>query len=278
MKVHIAHSLGFCFGVRDALAATESVENPRDVTVYGEIVHNERVRERIRARGLREMAESGRSIPETGVVLVTPHGIADSERARLEAAGRKLVDTTCPLVVVAHRAAAALASEGRFVIVVGRRDHVEVRGLVQDLPRHAVVAGPEDARAFPGETRLGVLSQTTTAEAVFRAAVDRLRELNPGADLRVMDTICKPTRDRQEALAELLPRVAVLVVVGGRASRNSRELCAAAEAKGVRAHLVQGGADLDPAWFEGLAEVGLTAGTSTPPDAIDEVRRALESF
>jgi len=274
MKVHVAETHGFCFGVRDAVAASESVPRPAETTIYGEIVHNERVRARLAALGLRELEETGRAIPETPVVVVTPHGIADSERARLVAAGKTLVDTTCPLVHVAHKAAAALAAEDRLVIVVGRAGHVEVRGITLDLPFHIVVSGPADVAAY-GEPRIGVMAQTTTAEATFAATVAAVREKNPSADVRAIDTICKPTRDRQAALDDLLPRVAVLVVVGGKASRNSRELCETASARGVRAHLVQGASDLDPAWFAGLAEVGLTAGTSTPPDAVEEIRRAL---
>ncbi len=274
MEVIVARAYGFCFGVRDAIADTESVADPANATIYGEIVHNERVRARIAERGFRVMDETDRAVPDTPVVLVTPHGIGDSDRKRLEAAGRTLVDTTCPLVKVAHDAARELAAEGRFVVVVGRRDHVEVKGLVQDLERFAVVADASEVGAIDAD-RIGVLSQTTTAEPVFDAAVRAVCDRNPGRDVRAIDTICKPTKDRQSAMADLLPRVEAVVVVGGKGSRNSRELVRAAEEKGIRATLVQGAADLDPSFFRGISRVGLTAGTSTPKEALDEVHRAL---
>ena len=129
MEVIRAEAMGFCFGVRDALELAASVENPREVTIHGELVHNERVLDDLRQRGYTLSGENERSIPATESVLVTAHGISNRERDRLQQAGKTLIDTTCPLVRRAHDAAMRLANDDRFVVVLGKPDHVEVLGL-----------------------------------------------------------------------------------------------------------------------------------------------------
>ena len=121
------------------------------------------------------------------------------ERDRLRTAGKQIVDTTCPLVHKVHETAQQLQREGRRVVVIGRRDHVEVRGIVEDLRDAIVVGGPGDVTSWP-EPRLGVVSQTTTQVAAAEAVVAAIRAANPGADLRVVDTICSPTKARIAAV------------------------------------------------------------------------------
>ena len=136
MKVVLADAMGMCFGVRDALAVMRGVERPVEVTVMGELVHNAVVGREIAGRGFRVIGEeaAGRGeAPATETVLVTAHGVSDAERARLAASGKRILDTTCPLVRKAHGTAVRLAREGCFVVIVGKRGHVEVRGLVGDL-------------------------------------------------------------------------------------------------------------------------------------------------
>ncbi len=276
MKVIVAEALGLCFGVRDALEQVAAVADPENVTVYGELVHNDAVNRRLDERGFRRMPERGRehAVPETPAVLVTAHGISHAERARLEAAGKRLVDTTCPLVRRAHEAALELDAEGCFVLVIGRRGHVEVQGLTGDLRRWEVVESLEEVRCYEAD-RIGVICQTTTPEPLVQAVLEAVRARNPGKVICFADTVCRPTRERQEALGLLLPDVDALVVVGGRNSRNTRELAEAACARGLPTLHVANAADLDPAWFNGYRTVGLTAGTSTLDETIAEVHRAL---
>jgi 4-hydroxy-3-methylbut-2-enyl diphosphate reductase len=207
-------------------------------------------------------------------VLITAHGVSDRERARLSAAGKGLIDATCPLVVRAHEAAQRLQRDGFFVLVVGRRGHVEVRGVVEDLEAFAVVESADEVTPYPSD-RLGIVCQTTASPALVaevRAAVARA---NPGAEVRFVDTVCLPTKERQRALERLADRVDAVVVVGGRNSNNTKELVALCRSRGKPALHVQSAADLDPAWFKGVETVGLTAGTSTLDRTIDEVHQAL---
>ena len=157
MRVLVADVMGMCFGVRDALKMIAAVPNPEHVTVHGELVHNEAVLRDLNMRGFRMLAETDRNeVPATPLVLITAHGLSDSERRRLESAGKELLDTTCPLVARAHEAARQLQAEGYHVLVIGRRGHVEVQGIIGDLCSFDVVQGPEEVRRFP-HRRLGIL-------------------------------------------------------------------------------------------------------------------------
>lgn len=275
MNVIRAEALGICFGVRRALEIAERVGACASVTILGQLVHNERVLARLQSRGFR-MAPEGDStlVPPTPRVLITAHGISQIRRRRLKAAGKRLIDTTCPLVRRLHEAAQSLAAEGYFVLVIGRPGHVEVQGVVEDLADYEIVSSPADVRSYPAD-RIGIVCQTTTPLRVadeIRWAV-RLRNLH--ARVRFVDTICRSTRDRQEALERLLPIVDAMVVVGGRNSNNTRELAALCRQRGVTTWHVQSADDLQPCWFDGCGTVGLTAGTSTVDEIINEVYEAL---
>ena len=276
MRVIRAEVMGLCFGVRDALEVVEGIAEPATVTIHGQLVHNEVVQGRLAARGFatRDEAERGGSPAGTPAVLITAHGISDRERRRLEADGKRLIDTTCPLVARVHQAAQALQADGYHVLVIGRRGHVEVEGIVGDLEDPHVIESAEEAATYP-YPRLGIVCQTTMTEervARIRAAI---AARNPDAQIKFVDTVCLPTKEHQRSLERLLDRVEAVVVVGGRHSNNTRELAARCRERGRPAIHVRSADELDPAWFQGFATVGLTAGTSTLPETIEEVHRAL---
>jgi 4-hydroxy-3-methylbut-2-enyl diphosphate reductase len=275
MHVILADALGFCFGVRDALEVAEETPDPHQVTIHGELVHNERILSRLSTLGFHRADEGHRQeFPPTPLVMITAHGVSDRERRRLEQGGKQLIDTTCPLVHRVHRAAQTLAAEGRHVLMIGRPGHVEVLGILEDLPSGEVVENPAAVQTYQHE-RLGIVCQSTTPPRLAAEMNAAIRAANPGADIRFIDTICQPTRDRQDALVRLLPLVDAVVVVGGRNSNNTRELAALCRDRGVPAFHVQSAADLDEHWFRGCRVVGLTAGTSTLDETIEEVRQAL---
>ncbi len=275
MNVIRAEAMGFCFGVRDAIALTESLAHPAGVTIHGELVHNERVLVELGRLGFRQTPESARGgVPDTAHVLITAHGISNHERKRLTQAGKSLIDATCPLVRRVHDAARDLVRRGYFVVVIGRPGHAEVEGIVGDLDDYAIVADESQARDF-GFPKIGLVCQSTTPPAVAeRVRLAVVRE-NPRRDIAFMDTICRPTKERQEAVLELLQNVDALVVVGGRQSHNTRQLAQLATDRGVPVTHVQNADDLEKAWLSRFDTIGLTAGTSTPDDVIDDVERTL---
>ena len=275
MKVIRAEVLGFCFGVRDALATARQTEHPERVTILGQLVHNEAVLVEMDGRGFRQTGEQDiGQMPTTKDVLITAHGISDARRGRLSAAGKRLIDTTCPLVRSVHEAACRLASEGRHVIVIGRPGHVEVLGLIEDLPSYTILARAADVQRYPHQ-RLGIVCQSTTPPHVADQIHRAVRAANSQADIQFENTICGPTRDRQQAVGRLMTKVDVVVVVGGRNSNNTRQLVQLCRQHGRRAYQVQTAADLKRDWFARCRTVGLTAGTSSLDGTIDEVERAL---
>jgi 4-hydroxy-3-methylbut-2-en-1-yl diphosphate reductase len=275
MRVIRAEVLGLCFGVRNALAMMKRVDRPEEVTIHGELVHNPIVLHQLERRGFRTSGEATRdAATETPVVLITAHGVSDAERSRLEQAGKRLIDTTCPLVVRAHRAAMTLRDEGYHVLLIGRKGHVEVRGIVEDLASFDVVESEADVITYP-HARLGIVCQTTTPERLVRDVRRAIEERNPLAEVRFIDTVCLPTKDHQRALERLLDRVEAMVVVGGKNSNNTKELVSLCRERDIPALHVQAASELDPSWFAPFETVGLTAGTSTLDSTIEEVERAL---
>jgi 4-hydroxy-3-methylbut-2-en-1-yl diphosphate reductase len=275
MKVLRADAMGLCFGVRDALAIAAGRPDPSNSTIHGELVHNETVLVQLRSRGFQMTAEANRdSLPATDEVLVTAHGISERERHRLEAAGKRVVDTTCPLVRRVHRAAQALQADGYHVLVLGRPQHAEVRGIVEDLTSYDVLETPDQVVTFP-HTKLGLVCQTTTPPTLAREILAAVRARNPTAKIRFADTICQPTRDRQQALERLLYRVDAMIVVGGKNSNNTRQLVERCRTAKVPVWHVQDAGELEPRALRRYQVMGLTAGTSTLDETIDAVYAAL---
>jgi 4-hydroxy-3-methylbut-2-enyl diphosphate reductase len=275
MRVIRATAMGMCFGVRDALTAMEQIVDPSRVTVHGELVHNDEVLRDLRDRGFAMNSEARRcALPVTERVVITAHGVSERERQHLVDAGKDLIDTTCPLVRRVHQAAQELQRAGWFVLVIGRADHVEVQGIIGDLDHYAVIANEAAARNF-GKRRLGVICQSTTPPDEAERVLAAIRAANPTSVVRYIDTICRPTRERQHAARELIDQVEALVVVGGRHSNNTRQLARMAEDRGVPVAHVQTAADLDPDWLAQFEVVGLTAGTSTLESTIDQVERVM---
>ena len=275
MRIIKAQAMGMCFGVKDALSVVTTMDDPEHATIYGQLVHNGEVLRRIAARGFSMLDENDRTPAiATSNVVITAHGASGKERRKLEAAGKTLIDTTCPLVNRVHETARGLQDHGYFVIVVGRKDHVEVRGIVGDLAQFAIVEKPEDVLNYAAD-RIGVVCQTTMSPVLRDALFDAIARDNSGKVIRFIDTVCGPTRERQQAVEDLLPRVQALVVVGGTNSNNTRQLRALGEKAGLPCFQVERASELQPEWFYGFDTVGLTAGTSTLDEIIDEVYSAL---
>ena len=270
--------MGMCFGVKDALEKVMGLPQPNEVTVYGQLVHNPEVNRRLQEKGISLAEELGRSetILKSRVVL-TAHGVSDRERLNLLHEGKALIDTTCPLVRRVHELAKDFAKRGYFVVIIGRKDHVEVRGLTGDLEKFAVVENSEDVRIYEAD-RIAILCQTTTSPIHLNVMYQKIARKNFGKEIRFVDTICRPTRERQEAVEEILTRVDALVVVGGKNSNNTRQLSLLAQTRHVPSFQVERAGELNPDWFKGFETVGLTAGTSTLDETIEEVYQALVSL
>jgi 4-hydroxy-3-methylbut-2-en-1-yl diphosphate reductase len=277
MKIVLAEHFGMCFGVRDAIAQAVDLAEQGPLTILGELVHNPIVRERLRGQGVIEgsLDQSGATSRQ---VMITAHGASDAKRAAWREHGFHFVDGTCPLVRHAHEQLKRLVAAGYFPVVIGKVGHVEVRGLTEDFPEARVVDLPNDILKLPRRDRYGVISQTTQPIDRVRALVAEIGRLHPTSEVRFVDTVCKPTKDRQSALRQLIAVAEVIVVVGGRESNNTRQLVETCRAADKRAFHIERPDELRSEWFDGISVVGLTAGTSTLRETVDAVFRRLEKI
>ena len=275
-KLVRAPHMGMCFGVRDAidLALDQSAVEP--VTILGDLVHNESVLADLRSRSIQ--IEQQAAAVTTPAVMITAHGASQKTINRAREHGLRVIEATCPLVHAAHRAVARLAREGFYPVIIGKREHVEVRGMTEDLAEYEVVLTPEDIGRLPARPRFGVVAQTTQPIERVRGLVALLRRQFPTAEVRFIDTVCQPTKQRQQAADQLSRECDVIVVIGGLQSNNTKELAATCGRHGARVHHVQTAADLRLEWFIGAENVGVTAGTSTPDNIIAAVEHHLEAF
>jgi 4-hydroxy-3-methylbut-2-enyl diphosphate reductase len=273
VKILRAAHLGMCFGVRDAIALALEHADAGPLTILGDLVHNPTVLGALETKGI-AIAHDAAQV-KTPTVMVTAHGASERTLARTRSLGLAVVEATCPLVHVAHRAVAALARDGYHVVIVGQRDHVEVRGLTGDLDRFDVVLEDDDVRALEDHPRFGVAAQTTQPVEKVHGLVDAIRRRFPHSEVRFVDTVCHPTKERQSAAVEIARQADVVIVVGGRSSNNTRELVRTCGRYCDRVHHVQTDDDVCSEWFDGATIVGLTAGTSTPDDVIDRVEARI---
>jgi len=272
MRVERARVMGFCPGVRRAVRlAEESAAAGESVFVLGKLVHNDRVVARLVNLGVRELDEAGiAALPPGAVVVIRSHGAAPAVFQALRAVGARVVDATCPKVAANQRAAAAAG--GRAIVIAGDRGHGETTALAAHAPGSVIVSSAEEAASVRVDDPAALVAQTTFSAAEYGAVREVLTRRFPA--LADLGGICDATASRQEALRELCARVDAVVVVGGVDSANTRRLAELAVALGKPAWRVGTAADLPPD-IAAYDVVGLTAGASTPGEAIDEVERAL---
>jgi 4-hydroxy-3-methylbut-2-en-1-yl diphosphate reductase len=275
MKIIRATHLGMCFGVRDAIALAESYAQEKPLTILGDLVHNETVLADLRAQGIR-IAQYPSEVA-TSHVMITAHGASEKTLRRVREHGFQVSEATCPLVHHAHRAVKQLVSEGYHPVIIGKRDHVEVRGLTEDLEEFDVVLSESDINALTSRARFGIAAQTTQRIERVRELVHHLEQRFPESEIRFIDTVCQPTKLRQNAAVELAKQCDVVIVVGGAHSNNTRELVATCSRYCRRVHHVQSADDLRTGWLGGASTVGITAGTSTPDAVIDLVEEWLRN-
>ena len=273
MRVIRAIHLGMCFGVRDAIALAHEHAESGPLTILGDLVHNPTVLGALEAKGVAVAQDLAQVTTHT--LMVTAHGTSDRMLARTRTMGLNVVEATCPLVAVAHRAVMALARERYHVVIIGQRNHVEVRGLTGDLDAFDVVLTEADVLVLDAHPRIGVAAQTTQPLEKVRHLAALIRQRFPESDVRLVDTVCKPTKQRQSAAVDVARQSDVVIVVGGQSSNNTRELVKTCARYCSRVHHVQTDADLRPEWFTDVEVIGLTAGTSTPDEMINRVETRI---
>lgn len=276
IRVIAVEDAGFCFGVRRALQlAEEATEVYHEVACLGPLIHNRQVVEGLAKRGMRVVEDIGEVEPGAAS-LIRAHGAGPEVYADAKARGIKLIDATCPFVTRVQRAAAQFAEEGYQVFVLGEPEHPEARAIVEHAGGQALIV--EDAFALEGmqiADQVAVVCQTTQRLENLQELVAAL--LTRTKELRVTNTICDATSKRQEASIRLAADVDLMIVIGGYHSANTRRLAQICAATGTPTKHIETADELRAQWLEGVKVVGLTAGASTPDEAIEAVRQRLEA-
>ena len=274
-NIHLASHFGMCFGVRDAIKAVRKTFNDDRVTVLGQLVHNPIVDEELKDNGI-EQAELHEPVNQVkGTLVITAHGASNKDKEAWKSEDRKIIDTTCPLVHKAHQALEELVVSGYFPVVIGKKEHVEVKGLIGDFPEALVVESETDISNIPNEKKIGIVSQTTQRIDRVEFIVNRIRSSKRKSDVKFIDTVCAPTKNRQMSARNLSEICDLVIVVGGANSNNTIQLVNTIKEFGAHTIHIQRSSDINPNWFEGFNDVGLTAGTSTLKETVMEIHEKL---
>jgi len=265
---------GFCFGVERAYELVQKARETAqpNIQIVGELIHNPQVVAELAEVGVRTVGSADELTP--GTAIVRAHGTSDLQRAAIQKKAGDMIDASCPFVTRLHAAAGKFAEEGLPVVIVGRADHPEMVGVVQDFTEVIVTtdtAAPE-LTTLTGK-KVGLLVQTTETTASLAAMRDRLTEL--GCEIAEINTICSATTDRQAAVRELAPQVDVMIVIGGKNSNNTKNLHELAS-EDCQSYWIETEDELQKEWFADVETVGVTAGASTPESRIEAVIARLD--
>ncbi len=277
MKIHVAKSAGFCFGVkravRMALEATQNEEDP--VYMLGNIVHNEHV--------VRELDETGIQVVdsfnqmESGTLLIRAHGAIPEIYETVRQKGLKIIDATCKLVLEIHKFARQLQNEGYRVIVVGDHGHDEVTGIAGQVQSAIIVASPEEAeQTLATIARIGIVVQSTqnieNVRQILAVLATKCKEL------KFFNTICTPTTQHQQDIRTLPQENDVMIIIGSFTSANTCRLTAISKESNPRTYQVESAENVMPDWFRGASSVGVSAGASTPDTVIQHVIKKIQEI
>ena len=274
----LAEPRGFCAGVVRAIDVLDEVLEREDPPVYAfhEIVHNRHVVDGFRDRGA-IFVDSIAEVPEGSRIVFSAHGIAPEVVEAARARRLRIIDATCPLVTKVHLEARKAAKDGFDVLLVGHEGHDEVVGTRGEAPdRTTVVDTPEDVDAVASEGRPKfVVTQTTLSVDDTAATIAAIQQRFPDAEVR--NDICYATTNRQAAVREIAERADLVIVVGSSNSSNSVRLQEVAAGTGTTSYRVDGIGEIDPAWYDGVEVVGLSAGASVPDSLLEPIIEDLRA-
>ncbi|HSS64932.1 MAG TPA: 4-hydroxy-3-methylbut-2-enyl diphosphate reductase [Gammaproteobacteria bacterium] len=288
MEIVLANPRGFCAGVDRAIEIVERALDMFGPPVYvrHEVVHNKYVVNGLADKGAIFVDELN-EVPDDAIVIFSAHGVAKAVRREADSRGLRVFDATCPLVTKVHMEVAKYQHEGRECILIGHAGHPEVEGTLGQYEAGAknggrmyLVESPEDVERLNvmSPERLSYVTQTTLSMDDTAAVIDALRAKFPKITGPRKADICYATQNRQDSVRTLAPECDAFVVVGSTTSSNSNRLRELASNLGARAYLVDNAGDLDPAWFEGVDRVGLTAGASAPEVLVQDVLARLREW
>jgi len=273
----LANPRGFCAGVYMAIDVVEQVleitEDDEVLYVYHDIVHNRHVVDDFRKRGVR-FVEDVNDVPRGSIIVFSAHGVSPAVRQQAAERNLQAIDATCPLVTKVHAEAIRYARRGYQILLVGHRNHQEIKGTLGEAPEAMQVVGSPDDIAYltiHDPDKLVYLTQTTLSMEDAQQIITALREAFPNIKEPPSEDICYATTNRQRAIKLLAPQADLVLVIGSQHSSNSQRLREIAELAGTPAYLIDDKTELEPQWFEHVDTVLLTAGASAPEHFVKDL-------
>lgn len=278
MEIIIARESGLCYGVRRALRIARRTRQQKNDAVHtlGEIIHNPQVIADLKAQGIHPVENLDEL--ECGTVIIRSHGVSPEIYRMLEERKIEIIDATCPIVKKIQKLVARLAKKEEEIIIVGNRQHPEIKGLIgYSLGKGVIVENEKQAISLPHKKKRSVLAQSTQDIFLFRKVIASLIEKTE--ELKVYNTICHFTQTRQRTTSELASSVDTLFIVGGRMSSNTKKLYQISKRIQPNTYFIESADQITSRMLKGAKRIGLSGGASTPPEAIQEaVMKIKKSF
>jgi 4-hydroxy-3-methylbut-2-en-1-yl diphosphate reductase len=264
-------------GVERSIGMAEEARGQLDgeITILNEIVHNNSVVQALENKGIGRTVDLDRV--SAGTLIISAHGVAPNVIADARSRGLNVIDSTCPLVTVLHKAADYFIKRDYTVIVFGDGDHDEMKGVKGHNPEKILVLKKiETSDDLPEiEGKVAFISQSTQSMENFDKAAALVQQKY--SEVRIKNTICDATRQRQTSILDLAPRMDLMIVVGSQTSANSQRLAQISQQSGTPAYLIDNAAEIKPKWLDDVSNLGITAGASTPDwvvmDVVDTIKR-----
>ncbi len=281
MKVTVASSAGFCFGVNKAVNTVyEQIEKSElPVYTFGPIIHNAMVVKDLADKGVKVInsVEELEKIKE-GTVIIRSHGVSKEIREKMNRDGIVCVDATCPFVAKIHRIVENDSLHGSVIVIVGDPEHPEVQGIRGWVGgEYHIVNSIEEVKRlkFKSDQNITVVAQTTYNYQKFKEFVEIFKEM--AYNIKVCSTVCNATEERQSEALEIAQKVDAMIVIGDRHSSNSRKLYDICKRKCKCTYFIETIVDLKTQPFQSVSGVGITAGASTPKKIIEEVQNYVRN-
>ena len=277
MKIIVAKTAGFCWGVKRAIDKVMDLRSTTSTNIqtYGPLIHNPQILDRLDNQGIKT-SNKLKDIESSHVVIRT-HGIPPEERKMIQRKDVKILDTTCPDVAKIHARIKRSVRAGQSVIIAGHQGHPEIKGIMGYAGEKGfLVESVEDVEKLPHLDNVGLVSQSTFSKSGFAEIAEAVLRRFPNAE--IFNTICDATHDRQDEVKNLARDVDVMIVIGGRSSSNTKRLAEVSTESGAKTFHIETEAELKAEMFETAEVVGVTAGASTPDWIITRVVDKIEEI
>lgn len=278
MKINLAKSAGFCFGVKRALKiALKTAATGTTVEMLGDIVHNEEVVQGIERAGIKKIKKLRNGAGK--MLVIRAHGASENVYSKAAQLGYTIVDATCPMVKEIHTIVKATKNEGCRIIILGDKHHDEVRGIMGQLNNRAIVI--DSIKHIPLETikrvkKACVVAQSTqNAEKILSIVAVLKKHIK---EIQFFNTICRPTRIKQKEAKAMPLKNEVMIIIGSKTSANTKRLYQISKALNKRSYWIRSSAALKSEWFKGAHTVGIMAGASTPDATTNDVIAKIRSL